>query len=106
MVNEEIAPLRSTYGATFALICQKIVLLFLLLLRLFNTPLLILLCLIINLSILNLFILNTFILNKVRTFSKKQWRGRSDASGSKLSSCSKASASQSRELTKLTLHII
>ena len=26
MVNEEVAPLRSTYGATFAFICQKIVL--------------------------------------------------------------------------------
>ena len=99
MVNEEVAPLRSTYGATFAFICQKIVLH--LLPSLLNIPLLILLCLIIN-----IFIVNTFTLNKVRTFSKKQWRGRSNASGTKLSSCSEASASQSRELTKLILYII
>ena len=106
MVNEEVAPLRSTYGATFAFICQKIVLLFLLLLRLLTIPFLILLCLnifIVNIFIPNLCILITFTLNKVRTFSKKQRRGRSDASSTKLSSCSKASASQSRELTKLIL---
>ena len=131
MVNEEVAPLRSTYGATFTFICQKnsqkfvllllvcllnIPLLILLCLNLFIVnlfivnifivPLLILLCLIINIFIVNIFIPNlfiliTFTLNKVRTFSKKQWRGRSDASGPKLSSCSKVRASQSRELTKL-----
>ena len=106
MVNEEIAPLRSTYGTSFEFICHKIVVLVLLLQLLMNITLLILLCLIINIFIVNLYILNTFILNKVQTFSKKQWRGRSNASGPKLSSCSKASASQSRELTKLILYII
>ena len=112
MVNEEIAPLRSTYGATFALICQKIVLLLLFCLLLNITLLVfILLCLIINIFIVNILIPNlciliTFTLNKVRTFSKKQWRGRSNASGPKLSSCSKARASQSRELTKLILYIV